>query len=92
MERCHGLPREVEDSSLGIFKSHLGMVLGTLLWEALSRGLAQMVSRGPCQPQPLWVWEIQDSKPKIASALVNDVGFFGMLLLGDGYIEHLQTQ
>ena len=39
-------------SSLEIFKSHLDMDLGTLLWVALlGQGLDQVGSRGPCQPQ-----------------------------------------
>lgn len=93
MERCHGLPRQVVDFSLGIFKSHLDVVLGTLLWGALSRGYGPYgLPRSLPTPTVLWDAEIQDSKPKIASALVNDAGFFAMLLIGDGYIEHLQTQ
>lgn len=36
-----------------IFKNHLDVVLGSLLWVALlEQGLEQVVCRGPCQLQP----------------------------------------
>lgn len=48
----HRLPRDRGVSSLEISKSHMNTALGPLLW-VLERGLGQMDTRGPCQPQPL---------------------------------------
>ena len=49
MEPWPRLPREVVESpSLEIFKTHLDVVLCSLLW--VGRGLDWMTHRGPCQP------------------------------------------
>lgn len=52
MERWHRLPRKfLYFPSVEIFKNHLDVVLGSLLWVALlEQGLEQVACRGPCQP------------------------------------------
>ena len=47
-EHWHRLPRGCGVSSLGMFRSHLAMGLGPLLWVSL---LEQGWARGPWQPQ-----------------------------------------